>query len=409
MCYDIGMAYITRDAEQAVVEGMKTYPAVTVYGPRQAGKTTMVRHLFPEFTYVNLDEATPRLLARRDPDEFFVRYPEPVILDEIQNAPELVPVIQARADRRGLKGQYVLTGSRQLQLKKAVDESLVGRTDIVWVFPLSLSEIQRAGFSLDRDESILMGGFPVFFQEQHDPYAYFQNYLALYLEHDVALEGIRDLDRFSLFLQLLAGRTGQVINYSDLSDTVGVSSVTVKSWVALLSRLHVVFVLRPFASNREKRLVKSPKIYFCDTGLVCGLLGIKTPDMVRNDRILGSLFETLVVGEAFKNAYRYRMEHSLSFYRNTMGKEVDIVLEDGGTLIPFEIKSGQALREDAGKNMAYFAEKYPDCSQVRTVIYAGEDVPAFMGVRYVNFKRCGSLFKPSSQPFVFDPARHVQG
>lgn len=319
--YFVMERYITRSCEQKVLETLQRYPAVTVYGPRQAGKTTMVRHVCPSFTYVNLEQHGPQTLARHDPDAFFLRYPEPVILDEIQNVPELIPTIQARSVARGKKGQYVLTGSRQI----ALVQSLVGRTGLVWLFPLSLDELASGGYVLDRNSQLLVGGLPAVVSETTSPYAYYQDYISLYLEKDVAREGVKDLDRFATFMQLLAGRTGGLLDYRDLGDITGVSSPTIKSWMAILARSHLIHMLTPYSGNREKVLTQTPKVYFCDTGLVCGLLGIMTPDLLGNDRLLGPLFETMIVAEAYKMAYLNRTERFLHFSRNKRGKEVDLI------------------------------------------------------------------------------------
>lgn len=400
------MQYIPRMVEAEVRKQMERYPSVTIYGPRQCGKTTLARHMYPDYDYVNLENITDGVLARQDPQAFFEKHHEPLIIDEIQEAPDLIPLIQYRIDASGGKsGQFVLTGSRQIDVRKSVSQSLVGRTSIVWLDPLSMEELGRAGISIGRDELLFSGLMPGIYQKPTEIPTYYQNYVNLYLQRDVLRQNISDMDTYFKFMQLLAGRTGQLVDYVDLSDALGISNKTVKNWMELLENSHLVHILQPWFSSREKRLVKTPKVYFCDTGLVCYLLGISSPRQVANDRLIGSLFETLVVDEAFK------MRHApgqLSFYRTSKGVEVDLVVQDGLVLHPFEIKSASMMNDRFGSSLRYFQKQNPDACADPAVIYAGEDIPSFNGIRYVNYLHAGERFKQTEQPFVLDVTRRKQ-
>ena len=394
------MQYIPRMVEAEVRKQMERYPSVTIYGPRQCGKTTLARHMYPDYDYVNLENITDGVLARQDPQAFFEKHHEPLIIDEIQEAPDLIPLIQYRIDASGGKsGQFVLTGSRQIDVRKSVSQSLVGRTSIVWLDPLSMEELGRAGISIGRDELLFSGLMPGIYQKPTEISTYYQNYVNLYLQRDVLRQNISDMDTYFKFMQLLAGRTGQLVDYVDLSDALGISNKTVKNWMELLENSHLVHILQPWFSSREKRLVKTPKVYFCDTGLVCYLLGITSRLQVSNDRLIGSLFETLVVDEAFKVRHN---PGQLYFYRTSKGAEVDLLVKDGLELHPFEIKSAGMMNERFGSSMRRFQEQYRDSCAGPTVIYAGEDVPSFKGVRYVHFFHAGECFKPKEAPFVLD-------
>ena len=291
-----------RQIENKVKSLMQEYFSVTLFGSRQCGKTTLAKSLFPTFSYANLEEMNIRSLAKNDPQEFFTRFPEPVIIDEIQRAPELLSSVQVRIDESQKKGQYIITGSQQISLKSTVSQSLAGRTAIVQMLPLSISELQKENIELDRDTQLISGGMPYLFtQKGLIPFEYYKNYVSTYLERDVAQIGaVQDLMRFENFMRLLAGRTGQLVNNSALAGEIGVSSTTIGSWLSILESSHLVYILKPWYMNRTSQVVKTPKVYFCDTGLASYLLGIETPEQMQRAPLLGNLFENLVVVEAVK-------------------------------------------------------------------------------------------------------------
>ena len=308
---------IKRLIEPSIRRAMETYPSVTLFGPRQCGKTTLARSMFPGFSYANLEESRTRELASSDPNEFFHAYPEPVIVDEIQRVPELLSTIQYRIDERKLKGQYIITGSRQMALKSSVVQSLAGRTAVIDMLPLSLRELSDSGIRLGREEQILAGGMPFLYDgEGKEPSRYYSDYVDTYVSRDIAdMSQIHDMDRFMRFLRLLAGRTGQLVNASALAGDVGVSSTTIGSWMSLLEASRLIYVLKPWYRSRTSQVVKTPKIYFTDTGVACFLLGITTPGQVLRDPLYGSLFENMVVIEALKARYdSYVADDGLFFF-----------------------------------------------------------------------------------------------
>ena len=388
---------------------MSDYFSVAVFGPRQCGKTTLVRNLFPDYSYANLEDMNIRALAKNDPNEFFTRFPEPVIIDEIQRVPELLSTIQVRIDKNRKKGQYIITGSQQLSLKKSVTQSLAGRIAIVQMQPLSLYELKNSGIELDRDTQLVSGCMPFLFSEKgHRPFEYYKNYVQTYMEKDIAQIGaVQDLMRFDSFIRLLAGRTGQLVNNSALSAEVGVSSTTIGSWLSILEASHLVYILRPWYENRTSQIVKTPKVYFCDTGLAAYLLGIETPDQMQRDPLMGNLFENLVVIEALKARYNNGAEPNLYFFRNSKGLEVDLILKENRILNLFEIKSGKALNDEFSNKMRKFRELFPknvtqDSDVHGTVIYSGDAYSSYNNYAFLNFHQTSDCFKPTSSPFVLN-------
>ncbi|MBR5965538.1 MAG: ATP-binding protein [Treponema sp.] len=400
---------IHRTISEYIKNCMNDYFSVAVFGPRQCGKTTLVKELYPDFSYANLEDMNTRALAKNDPEEFFTRFPEPVIIDEIQRVPELLSTVQVRIDKNKKKGQYIITGSQQIPLKTSVSQSLAGRIAIAQMQPLSLSELKASNIELDRDTQLVSGCMPFLFSEKgRKPFEYYRNYVQTYLERDIAQIGaVQDLMRFENFMRLLAGRTGQLVNNSALSAEVGVSSATIGSWLSILEASHLVYILHPWYENRTKQVVKTPKVYFCDTGLAAYLLGIETPEQMQRDPLLGNLFENLVVNEALKTRYNYGAEPNLFFFRNSKGLEIDIILKENRVLNLFEVKSGKALNDDFTKNMEKFRKLFPAHVSSASgsngiVIYSGDNYESYKNYSYLNFQQTGNCFKPKTEPFVLN-------
>lgn len=399
------MEYIQRDLEQLLQTAIHQFPVVGLYGPRQSGKTTLVRHLFPNYSYVNLENYPDKELAMHDPIGFFVKYPEPVIIDEVQEVPELTSQIQRRADEFHLNGQYILTGSRQLDLKTTA-QSLAGRIATLWLLPLSLHELDKAGYHNDRDSQILGGCMPGVYQQDKDISLFYQSYIDTFLKKDIMEQRMTDLTRYYAFLKMLAGRVGQLVNYSDISDGLGVSSTTIKEWVSLLENAHIIHILQPWFPSRDKRFVKTPRIYFADTGIACKLLGITSPDALRSSPMLGPLFENLIIEEAFKACAAQNQRDTLYFFRNNKGMEIDLLQQTGTILQAYEIKSGMTPNPEWKKSILHVQNQYPSyLSGQPTVIYAGEPYPQFEGCRFVDFHHCWELFRQEEEPFVFHPQK----
>ena len=384
---------------------MNEYFSVSIFGPRQCGKTTLAKNLFPSFSYANLEDMNVRSLAKNDPEEFFTRFPEPVIIDEIQRVPELLSTVQVRIDKNQKKGQYLITGSQQISLKSSITQSLAGRTAIVQMLPLSISELYSANIKLDRDSQLVSGFMPFLYAESgHSPFEYYKNYVNTYLERDIVqIAAVHDLIRFEKFMRLLAGRVGQLVNNSTLATEVGVSSTTIGSWLSILETSHVIYTLKPWFKNRNSQVVKTPKVYFCDTGLVSYLLGIETPEQMIRDPLLGNIFENFVVIEALKTRLNLGLEPNLYFFRNSNGLEIDLILLEQNKLKLFEIKSGKSLNDEFCRNMKNFFAKYNEDivsdSTKGTVIYSGETYESYKDFGFYNFSKIPQLFESKTPTF----------
>lgn len=396
---------IQRTIEKHISSLMNEYFSVSIFGPRQCGKTTLAKTLFPSFSYANLEDMNVRSLAKNDPEEFFTRFPEPVIIDEIQRVPELLSTVQVRIDKNQKKGQYLITGSQQISLKSSITQSLAGRTAIVQMLPLSISELYSANIKLDRDSQLVSGFMPFLYAESgHSPFEYYKNYENTYLERDIVqIAAVHDLIRFEKFMRLLAGRVGQLVNNSILATEVGVSSTTIGSWLSILEASHVIYTLKPWFKNRNSQVVKTPKIYFCDTGLVSYLLGIETPEQMIRDPLLGNIFENFVVIEALKTRLNLGLEPNLYFFRNSNGLEIDLILQEQNKLKLFEIKSGKSLNDEFCRNMKNFSAKYNEeiasDSTKGTVIYSGETYESYKDFGFYNFSNIPHLFESKNQTF----------
>lgn len=384
---------------------MNEYFSVSIFGPRQCGKTTLAKNLFPSFSYANLEDMNVRSLAKNDPEEFFTRFPEPVIIDEIQRVPELLSTVQVRIDKNQKKGQYLITGSQQISLKSSITQSLAGRTAIVQMLPLSISELYSANIKLDRDSQLVSGFMPFLYAESgHSPFEYYKNYVNTYLERDIVqIAAVHDLIKFEKFMRLLAGRVGQLVNNSTLATEVGVSSTTIGSWLSILETSHVIYTLKPWFKNRNSQVVKTPKVYFCDTGLVSYLLGIETPEQMIRDPLLGNIFENFVVIEALKTRLNLGLEPNLYFFRNSNGLEIDLILLEQNKLKLFEIKSGKSLNDEFCRDMKNFSAKYNEdiisTSTKGTVIYSGETYESYKDFGFYNFSKIPQLFESKTPTF----------
>jgi len=346
---------IKRELEQELINMAGQYPVVTVTGPRQSGKTTLARAVFPEYSYCNLELPDLRQLALDDPRALLSAFPLPVIFDEVQRVPELLSYIQVMADEADRPGQIILTGSQHLKLHEAVAQSLAGRTALLTLLPLSIRELLEAGVSLNRDEYIYKGFFPRVYKDNLEPTKAHRNYYQTYIERDLRqISNIRNLSLYEKFMHLLAGRVGQLLNVSALSGDVGVSATTLSEWLSILEASYIIFRLKPYHENFGKRVVKSAKIYFIDPGLAAYLLGITEPAQVSRDPLMGNLFENLVVAEALKTRLNRGLDANFYFYRDSNGNEVDLLYKSGRVLLPVEIKAAMTYNETMLKNINYF-------------------------------------------------------
>ncbi len=382
---------IQREIADKLKRLFKTFPVVTIEGPRQSGKTTLAKMAFPDHAYANLEDSATRRLAESDPAAFFDRFPPPVTIDEIQRAPELLAAIQVEVDRRGGNGLFVLTGSHQPRLREGVAQSLAGRAALLTLLPLSIRELLTAGIAMERDDYVFKGFLPAVYDREQDPNDSYEAYYRTYVEKDVRqLVNVSHQREFELFLRLLAGRVGQVANLDALSGEVGVSSTTLKEWLSVLEASYIVFRLQPYYNNFGKRFIKSPKLYFYDVGLASHLLGITSPSQASRDPLMGGLFENLVVLEALKARLNRGLQPSLYYIRGKNGTEIDLVLEIARRIHAMEIKSAKTPDESFAANMDKFSRAGIPLAS-RTVVYAGERWPIPGGGNFVNFKTVAGL------------------
>ena len=385
---------IQREIQQQLLKLAAMYPVVTITGPRQSGKTTLAKMTFPQYRYVSLENFDIRQMAEADPRGFLKSYAPPVIFDEIQRVPKLLSFIQTAVDEDKSYGQYILTGSHQPALGAGVSQSLAGRTGILQLLPLSISEMTASGITLERDQYLYSGFMPRLYDTTLDPKNLYRDYFSTYVEKDVRqMLNIKDLSQFETFVKLLAGRVGQLINMASLAGDVGVSSQTLAQWLSVLEASFIVFQLPGYYENFGKRLIKSKKLYFTEVGLATWLLGINSPEQVARDPLFGGLFENMVVIEALKQRFNAGETAELYFIRDSQGLEADLLFrKNNQTLIPVEIKGGMTWNKDFCKNLLKF-RKLSEKFQPGFVIYSGDLTPEIDGIRFLNFKDTGTAVK----------------
>ncbi|MDN3505693.1 MAG: ATP-binding protein [Simkaniaceae bacterium] len=375
---------------QELAELVENYPVVTIIGPRQSGKTTLVQNQFPHLPYVNLEAKDVRDFATYDPRGFFEKYPNGAILDEIQRAPELLSYIQIIVDEKQQNGMFVLTGSHQMELRQAIAQSLAGRTATLTLLPMSLAELKENRIHLSLDEALLLGGYPRIFKEQLDPTRAYSNYFQTYIERDLRqLSNIKDLMQFQRFMKICAGRIGQLINLEGIAGDVGISTKTVKEWLSILEASFVLIRVQPYFENFGKRITKSSKLYFTDVGLASYLLGIENLDQLPRDPLRGNLVENLIFLELYKSRINQGLDSHLYFFRDAHGNEVDFIHQKGRELIPIEVKAGKTFHIDFLKNLDFFRNIAGERCKEGFLIYGGEEEHT-MGLSHViNYAHAG--------------------
>ena len=376
---------ITRAITHELYECAAEYPVVTVIGPRQAGKTTLVRSSFPDKAYFSLENPDVRLAAEADPRGFLKQVERGAVLDEIQRLPLLLSYIQGLVDEDRSPGRFILTGSHQPRLHDAVTQSLAGRTVLLTLWPFSVPELRAYKPEWDAFELIVKGFFPGLHEAGLQARRFFNGYLQTYVERDVrSLVNLRDLSSFQRFLTLLAGRIGQLVNFASIANDVGVSATTIRNWIDVLKASYVVFELPPFFQNVRKRVVKSPKIYFTDVGLAAFLLGIHTEAQAARDPLRGNLYENLVIAETVKGAFNRGVRPEVYFFRDSTGNEVDLLIREKGELIPVEIKSGATFSPEFLKGLERFRKLGIERVAPGVLFYNGEARFEVRGVRIAN-------------------------
>ncbi|MDH5718023.1 MAG: ATP-binding protein [Spirochaetia bacterium] len=345
---------VKREISQTISRLAKKYPVITITGPRQSGKTTLCKNLFVNKKYFNLEAPDIRNYAAEDPRSFLNDCKKGAIIDEIQRLPDLLSYIQAEVDEKKKPGQFIVTGSQNFQLLNSVSQSLAGRTALLTLLPFSLSEI-KTDKKKSLDNILYKGLFPRIYDHDLNPTEAMSYYVNTYIEKDLrSLINVKDLMAFETFLKLCAGRTGQVLNFSSLGNDCGVSHNTIKEWISILEASYIIKLLRPYYKNYGKRLIKSAKLYFLDTGLAAFLLGIQNETQVESHPLKGALFETLIISELLKSKFNSNKSDNLYFFRDHKGNEIDVIFDQGMDVSILEIKSGQTINNDFFKNIKYF-------------------------------------------------------
>ncbi len=365
-----------------------SFPIITITGPRQSGKTTLARALFADKPYVTLEDPIEREFAEEDPRGFLARFAEGAVFDEAQRWPALFSHLQGMVDDNRQAGRFILTGSQQFGLLAGVSQSLAGRAGITRLLPLSAAEIPAvAEGTLGINALLLAGGYPALHTQNMQPQDWFASYIATYVERDVRqVMNVQDLTTFQRFVRLCVGRTGQLLNFTSLASEAGISQSTARAWMSVLESSGLVHLLPPYHRNFGKRLVKTPKLYFIDTGLVCWLLGIRAEEVLTLHPLRGELFETWVVSEFLKARYNNGLPADLYFWRDNNGVEADLLFESGTKLQAVEIKSGQTVTSDyikAGKRAAAFAG---DEALIPWLVHGGEDNYLRSGVEVISWQ-----------------------
>lgn len=381
MIYRFLSKYALRDTEY--------YPVITITGPRQSGKTTLARATFPDHNYVSLEETDARFFASDDPRGFLARFNGPIIIDEVQRVPDLLSYIQTEVDQNPSPGRFVLTGSQNIMLMEKVSQTLAGRSGILHLLPFSRAELEKHKqvemktpsdlFSnrqtgLDCWNTIRTGFYPPIHDRNVPPEIWLSDYVRTYVERDVrTLINIGDLETFERFIRLCAGRIGQLVNFSAIASDCGISVDTARRWISVLKTSFILFFLPPHHRNFSKRIIKSSKLYFHDTGLACQLLGIRHEDQLFSHPLRGALFENYILAEVVKSFYNQRLAPPIFFWRDQTGHEIDLIIEESGALFPVEIKSGITVARDMFKGLKWWTYLAGRTAGSPTLVYGGNE------------------------------------
>lgn len=369
---------------------LKQFKVVSLTGPRQSGKTTFLQNLLPDYQYVNLESPDIRALVMNDTRRFLELYPNKTIIDEAQEVPELFSYIQVKVDESDETGQYILSGSQNFLLMEKITQSLAGRVGVLRLFPLTISELQNNNVFLGNiNQQLQRGGYPILNKNNGvDTSFFYDNYIETYVERDVRqLRNIENLNTFRQFIKLCAGRIGQELNLHSLGIELGLSQPTMRKWLSILETSYLVFQLQPYHKNFNKRITKSPKLYFYDTGLACNLLNINTPEQLETFYMRGALFENMVVSEYQKRISHQRFRANLHFWRENNGVEIDLLIEENLETRAVEIKSGMTITSDFTKNFRLFQKYGKDEIKKYQVIYGGDLNAKANGIDYLSWKR----------------------
>lgn len=378
--------YLHRDIEDVIIEAAKYFPVITVTGPRQSGKTTTIKHLFCNLKYYSLEDLDTRSLAEEDPIRFLNLHKDGMILDEVHNAPQLLSYIQGIVDENPEK-RFILSGSSNFALLKKVSQSLAGRTGVFELLPLSYKEAGDVAYINNVDELLFNGLYPAICSGKNIPIFLYSAYIKTYLDKDVRdLLAIKNMTQFNIFLKLCAGRIGSVFNASEIANEVGVTSVTIQSWISILQASYIIYLMPPYFENSRKRLTKAPKLYFCDTGLACCLLGIENPEQLTFNKMRGHLFENLIVMELLKRRLNKGKESNLYFYRDSNQNEIDVLKGTPDAMEAIEIKSSMTYNQAFAKALQKVNDWVKADITRKTIVYAGDLENPDGDIRLINYR-----------------------
>ena len=405
---------INRQLTHELKESASYFPVVALLGPRQSGKTTLVKTVFSNHNYVSVEDLDIRMLALSDPRLFFERYANDhgLIIDEVQHAPELLSYIQTIVDQEKKNGYFILTGSQNILVNRAVTQTLAGRMAVLTLFPLSISELKEADLlPTTLEQAVLQGSYPRIYSDKTPPLQTYRYYTRSYIERDVRdLKNITNLTLFKHFLQLCAGRSGQLVNFTSIGNDLGVDDKTIRSWIAILEATYVIFLLYPYNKNINKRITKTPKLYFVDTGIACSLLNIKNPRELAHHPLRGNLIETFIISDLFKQYFNLNLEPSLYFWRDHSGNEIDCIIEEALYTIPIEIKASKTANFEFFKQVQKWKTIVSTPSPKSYVIYSGSKNERWPDAELLSWNCAGTLIQSLStltEEFTGNDSRSV--
>ena len=378
---------IARQLEEKIESLVGKFPVLSITGPRQSGKTTLVRQLFPEYSYVNFEDIEQRQFASSDPKNFLDSKGNHLIIDEAQYVPDIFSYLQIYVDNDPEK-QYIITGSQNFLLMEKITQSLAGRVAIFYLLPFSMKELEHTEFQQSSwQEYIFMGGYPRIYDKQLNPTKWLMNYITTYVERDARqLLNIGDLNSFQKFIALCAGRIGQLINFTSVANEISISYHTVQKWLSILETSFITYRLYPHHKNYNKRLIKTPKLYFYDTGLASAILGIKNIAQLQTHFLKGELFENLIINELFKHRFNMGMPSDYYFWRDNKGIEIDCLQADGINTKAIEVKSGVTIHQDFFKNLLYYQKLSGLSNDQLILVYGGAESHQRNSARVVSWK-----------------------
>jgi predicted AAA+ superfamily ATPase len=363
---------IDRQIEEEIKTLTAEFPIIAIIGPRQSGKTTLSKKIFPDYEYISLEDIDHREFAQSDPRRFLNRYQQKVIFDEIQRVPNLMSYLQTHVDKLNKNGEIIITGSHNFLLMEQISQSLAGRVGITKLLPFSYEELSV--LENDLYEILFKGSYPRIYDQNIRPEIFYKNYISTYIEKDIRqIKQITKLDNFIKFMRILAGRTGHELNTSTIGEDCGVSHNTIREWISVLEASFLIYQLKPYHKNYNKRLVKNPKIYFTDTGLVCSLLGIRKKEELDYHHLKGNIFETYILNEFLKNCYNFGELFELYFWRDNHKKEIDLIVDFGQKQYGIEIKSSQTIQEKYFSGLKYWSNLTGKDTELMYLIYSGNN------------------------------------